>query len=91
MQIDDVRIRLIHKEGCLKAIASMTIDGCFVIHDIKVLEKNGERFIGMPTRKLAEGTFADIAHPIDQETRNAIQKAILERYDQVSQEKAATI
>ncbi len=86
MEIGDVRVRLTHKEGLLRAIASITIDGCFVVHDIKVFERDGECFIGMPSRKTTEGEYKDIAHPINAETRAALQEAILKRYAEVLKE-----
>ena len=88
MQIGDVRVRLVHKEGILRAIASVTIDGCFVVHDIKIFERDGENFIGMPSRKTSEGEYKDIAHPINAETRAQLQEAILGRYKEVLEEEA---
>lgn len=89
MAIDDVRVRLVRKEGFLRAIASITIDGCFVVHDIKIFERDGERFIGMPSRKTSEGEYKDIAHPINTETRSRLQDAILKRYEEVLAEETA--
>ncbi len=86
MEIGDVRVRLVHKEGILRAIASVTIDGCFVVHDIKIFEREGENFIGMPSRKTSEGEYKDIAHPINAETRAQLQEAILTRYREVLRE-----
>ncbi len=83
MEIGDVRVRLVHKEGILRAVASVTIDGCFVVHDIKIFERDGECFIGMPSRKTTEGEYKDIAHPINTETRMQLQDAILARYREV--------
>ncbi len=83
MTINDVRIRLVRKEGILRAIASITIDDCFVVHDIKIFERDGERFIGMPSRRTSDGEYKDIAHPINTETRARLQEAILSRYDEV--------
>lgn len=81
MQIGDVRIRLIQKaDGILRAVASVTIDECFVVHDIKVFERDGECFIAMPSRKTSDGEYKDIAHPINSETRQLLQDAILEQY-----------
>ncbi len=80
MQISDVRIRLVTREGMLRAVASITIDACFVVHDIKILEREGELFIGMPSRRTAEGEYKDIAHPINQETRNLLSEIILQHY-----------
>ncbi len=81
MQIGDVRIRLIQKkDGILRAVASVTIDECFVVHDIKVFERDGECFIAMPSRKTSDGEYKDIAHPINSETRKLLQDAILAEY-----------
>lgn len=80
MQITDVRIRKVEKEGKMKAVVSITIDGEFVIHDIKVIEGDKGAFIAMPSRKAADGEYRDIAHPINSETRDKIQNLILEKY-----------
>jgi stage V sporulation protein G len=72
------------KEGKLKAVASITIDDCFVIHDIKVIEGDHGLFIAMPSRKAQDGTYKDIAHPINSDTRAELQKLILERYESVA-------
>ncbi len=82
MNITDVRIRQITKEGKMKAIASITIDNEFVIHDIKVIEGEKGLFIAMPSKKTADGEYRDIAHPINSDTRDHIQRTILERYEQ---------
>ena len=82
MQITDVRIRKVDKEGKMKAIVSITIDDEFVLHDIKVVDGEKGLFIAMPSKKTADGEYRDIAHPIKTETRNHIQKMILERYAQ---------
>ncbi len=83
MNITEVRVRLVNKEDSkLKAVASMTIDGCFVIHDIKVIQGNEGLFISMPSRKTPEGEYKDIVHPINTETREAISKKIIEAYEQ---------
>lgn len=83
MQITDVRIRLVNKDDSkLKAVASVTFDSCFVVHDIKVIEGTEGCFIAMPSRKTAEGEYKDIAHPINTETREVIIKTILTAYDE---------
>ena len=84
MQITDVRVRKIAKEGKMKAVVSITIDNEFVIHDIKVIEGEKGLFIAMPSRKSSDGEYRDIAHPINSETRERIQKLILEKYEQAS-------
>ena len=83
MNITDVRVRKMTKEGKLKAVASFTIDDDFVIHDIKLVEGEKGLFIAMPSRKAADGEYRDIAHPINSDTRNTIQKLILEKYEQI--------
>ncbi len=81
MQITDVRLRKVNSENRMKAVASVTFDNEFVIHDIKVIESQNGLFIAMPSRKTPNGEFKDIAHPINAETREKIQKAILEAYE----------
>lgn len=81
MQITDVRVRKIEKEGKMKAIVSITLDNEFVIHDIKVIEGEKGLFIAMPSRKASDGEYRDIAHPINSETRDMIQRMILEKYE----------
>lgn len=83
MQITDVRVRMVAKEGKMKAIVSMTLDNEFVVHDIKVIEGEKGLFIAMPSRKSADGEYRDIAHPINSDTRDKIQTVILEKYRNV--------
>ena len=80
MEITDVRVRKVNTEGKMKAVVSVTFDNAFVVHDIKVIEGDTDLFIAMPSRKTAEGEFRDVAHPINAETREMIQKIILEKY-----------
>lgn len=80
MQITDVRIRKVEKEGKMKAVVSITIENEFVIHDIKVIEGEKGLFIAMPSRKSNDGEYRDIAHPINSDTRENLQKLILEKY-----------
>ena len=81
MQITDVRVRKVTKEGKMKAVVSITLDNEFVVHDIKVIEGEKGLFIAMPSRKAADGEYRDIAHPINSETRERIQSIILEIYE----------
>ena len=83
MNITDVRIRKISAEGKMKAIVSVTFENQFVVHDIKVIEGQNGLFIAMPSRKTPDGEFKDIAHPIDTQTREQIQNAILDEYEKV--------
>ena len=80
MQITDIRIRKVEKEGKMKAVVSITIDEEFVVHDIKVIEGEKGLFIAMPSRKAADGEYRDVAHPIKPDTRERIQNMILEKY-----------
>ena len=86
MQITDVRIRRVEKEGKMKAVVSITIDEEFVVHDIKIIEGEKGLFIAMPSRKAADGEYRDIAHPINSETRERIQTIILEQYEKAAAE-----
>ena len=82
MQITDVRIRKIEKEGKMKAVVSVTIDDEFVVHDIKIIEGEKGLFIAMPSRKTSEGEYKDIAHPIKSSAREQIQNLILQKYNE---------
>lgn len=88
MKITDVRVRKVAKEGKMKAVVSITLDDIFVVHDIKVIEGDKGLFIAMPSRKSGEGEYRDIAHPINSETREWVQKVILEAYEKALQEMA---
>ncbi len=81
MNITDVRVRKVTEEGKMKAIVSVTFDEEFVVHDIKVIEGLNGLFIAMPSRKMADGEFRDIAHPINAATRQKIQEAVFEEYE----------
>ena len=82
MQITDVRVRkVVAKGGKLEAVVSITIEDEFVVHDIKVIEGEKGLFIAMPSRKAADGEYRDTAHPINSETRERMQKLILEKYE----------
>ena len=90
MEITDVRIRKVNAEGKMKAVVSVTFDNEFVVHDIKVIEGQNGLFIAMPSRKTPDGEFKDIAHPINTQTREKIQKSILEEYEKVKNEEVAS-
>ena len=83
MKISDIRVRIVKKDDSkLKAVASITIEDCFVVHDIKVLEGNQGYFISMPSRKTPEGDYRDVAHPINTPTREEINKLVLAKYEE---------
>ncbi len=80
MQITDIRIRKTERDGKLKAVASITIDEEFVVHDIKIIDGDKGMFIAMPSRKTTDGEYKDIAHPIKSATREEMQRLILDKY-----------
>ena len=82
MEVTDVRVRKVDKEGKMKAIVSITFDEEFVIHDIKVIEGEKGLFIAMPSRKTTDGEYRDIAPPIPATTRELLQQTILEKYQE---------
>ena len=87
MKITDVRVRIVNKDDAkLKAVASITIDECIVVHDIKLI--NGEKglFVSMPSRKTPDGEYKDIVHPINTETREVLVKAIFDAYEKALKE-----
>lgn len=86
MQITDVRVRKIAKEGKMKAVVSITLDDEFVVHDIKVIEGEKGLFIAMPSKKASDGEYRDIAHPINSDTRATIQDIILAKYEEALEE-----
>ena len=81
MQITDVRVRRLNGDGKMKAIVSITFDDEFVVHDIKVIEGQNGLYIAMPSRRMGDGDFRDIAHPLISETRNKIKDAVLDAYE----------
>jgi stage V sporulation protein G len=91
MKITDVRVRKVNDEGKMKAVVSVTFDDEFVVHDIKIIEGQNGLFIAMPSRKMGEGDFRDIAHPLVSETRNKIKDAIFAEYEKVLGEKVDVV
>ncbi len=88
MQITDVRVRKLTKEGKMRAVVSITLDNEFVVHDIKVIEGEKGLFIAMPSKKATDGEYRDIAHPINSSTRDMLQQIILDKYEQTVAEEA---
>lgn len=82
MNITDVRIRKVEKEGKMKAVVSITIDNEFAVHDIKIIEGEKGLFIAMPSRRNAEGEYRDVAHPINSDVRQCIQQLIMDKYQE---------
>ncbi|MBQ1317938.1 MAG: septation regulator SpoVG [Lachnospiraceae bacterium] len=86
MDITDIRLRKITRDGKLRAMASITIDGVFVVHDIKVIEGDSGLFIAMPSRPSSDGDYRDIAHPITSATRQELQALIVAKYLEMEEE-----
>jgi len=80
MELTDIRVRRVGAKGKLKAYVTVTFDGCFVVHNIKVIEGKGGVFIAMPSRKIRDGEYKDIAHPIQPEFREKLQAEIVAAY-----------
>ncbi len=86
MNITDVRVKKFNGENRLKAIAAITIDDCFVVHELRVIDGKDGLFVAMPSRKMPNGEFKDVAHPINQETRNHIETVVIEAYNNLEDE-----
>ena len=86
MNITDVRVKKFNGENRLKAIAAITIDDCFVVHELRVIDGKDGLFVAMPSRKMPNGEFKDVAHPINQETRNLIESVVIEAYQKLEVE-----
>ena len=82
MEITDIRVKKVASEGKMKAVASVTFDNAFVVHDIKVIEGVEKLFTAMPSRRTPENEFKDIAHPINSEMREMLEKAVIEKYNE---------
>ena len=88
MDITDIRVRKINDEGRMKAIVSVTFDEALVIHDVKVVEGDKGLFVAMPSKKMPDGEYKDIAHPISSAAREIIQTAVLRAYEEAKEERA---
>jgi stage V sporulation protein G len=86
MEITDVRVKKFNGENRLKAIAAITIDDCFVVHELRIIDGKDGLFVAMPSRKMPNGEFKDVAHPINQETRSSIEKLVIEAYENIKDE-----
>ncbi len=81
MEITNIKIKKFDTESKMKAIASVTFDDCFAVHDIKVIENEDKVFVAMPNKRLKDGTFKDVAHPINYECRQYIENAVIDAYN----------
>lgn len=86
MKITDVRIRRVDGQSRLRAVVSITIDDAFAVHELRIIEGKEGLFVAMPSKEVGEGKFKDIAHPINAETRELVEKTILEKYAEVLKE-----
>lgn len=86
MEVTDVRLRRVSSEGKMRAIASITLDDEFVIHDVRIIDGNNGLFVAMPSKRTADGEFRDIAHPINSAAREKIQSAVIEVYEAEAKE-----
>ena len=91
MQITDIRVRRMNQEGRMKAIVSITIDDSLAVHDIKIIEGQEKLFVAFPSRKTPDDQFRDIVHPINAETRIALETAILAKYEEAKDEQIAPV
>lgn len=82
MKITDIRIRAVVTDSRLRAVASITIDDCFAVHELRIIEGKEGLFVAMPSRQISDGTFKDIAHPINVETRKMIEEAVIAKYNE---------
>ena len=88
MEITDVRVKKLNSDNRLKAIAAITIDECFVVHELRIIDGKDGLFVAMPSRKMPNGEFKDVAHPINQETRNKIESVVIEAFNNLEEEPA---
>jgi stage V sporulation protein G len=80
MEITEVKVFPVNEDR-LKAYVSITIDNCFVVRDLKIIEGTGGLFVAMPSKKRKDGQFKDIAHPLNQETRELVERMVFEAYE----------
>ena len=88
MEITDLRIKKVASEGKMKAVASVTFDNAFAVHDVKVIEGPEKLFVAMPSRRTPDGEYRDIAHPINSDMRNMLESKVLAAYDAIEDEPA---
>ena len=83
MKITEVRAKRIDGDNRLAGIAAITIDNCFVVHELRIIEGKNGLFVAMPSRKMPSGDYKDVAHPINSETRAMIEKAVLDTFNEL--------
>ena len=85
MKITDVRVRILSTNNRLKGVASITIDDAFAVHELRIIEGREGLFVAMPSRKVSDGEFRDVAHPINLEAREELEKLVLAKYAEEAQ------
>ena len=88
MEITDIRIKKVASEGKMKAVASVTFDNAFAVHDVKIIEGPEKLVVAMPSRRTPDGEYRDIAHPINSDMRNMLESKVLAAYDAIEDEPA---
>ena len=86
MEITDIRIKKVTSEGKMRAVATVTFDNAFAVHDVKVIDGPDKLFVAMPSRRTPDGEYRDIAHPINSEMRNVLESKVLSAYDAIGDE-----
>lgn len=83
MNITEVKVYTARDGGRLKAYATVVFDDCFIVRDLKIIEGHKGLFVSMPSRRRQDGTFRDIVHPLNSETRTTIEERVIQEYDKV--------
>lgn len=91
MEVTDVRVRRLTREGKMRAIVSITLGDKFVIHDVRVIDGSNGLFVAMPSKRSPNGEFRDIAHPISAEAREIVQQAVIGAYEEAVEKTAANV
>ena len=91
MEITEVKVFAAKDGGRLKAYATVVFDNCFIIRDLKIIEGNKGLFVSMPSRKRKDGTFRDIVHPLNSETRQKIEDRVIEEYNRAMESGAGLL
>lgn len=86
VEITDIRIKKVASDSKMKAVASVTFDNAFAVHDVKIIEGPEKLFVAMPSRRTPDGTYRDIAHPINSDMRNMLESKVLAAYDAIEDE-----
>ncbi len=91
MEVTDVRVRRLTREGKMRAIVSITLEDKFVIHDVRVIDGSNGLFVAMPSKRSPNGEFRDIAHPISAEAREIVQQAVIGAYEEAVEKTAVNV